>query len=51
MNYFVQSLGQTQENILWSQYGEVLRTTESSDVNLNYLNKILKNEIYCIFNS
>lgn len=46
MNYFVQSLGQTQENILWSQYGEVLRTTESSNVNLNYLNKILKRPQY-----
>lgn len=46
MNYFIQSLGQTQENILWSQYGEVLRTTESSNVNLNYLNKILKRPQY-----
>ena len=45
-NYDIRALADTQSNILWSQYGEVLRLVDSSDVNMSCLTKILKRPQY-----
>lgn len=44
--YDTQALADTQGNVLWSQYGEMLRLVDSSDVDMSYLTKVLKRPTY-----
>ena len=46
MKYNLSALADTQNNILWSQYGEVLRLVDSSDINISYLTEVLNRSIY-----
>lgn len=45
-NYDIRPLADTQNNIIWSRYGEVLRLVDSSDVTMSYLTSILKRPQY-----
>ena len=46
MKYNLSALADTQNNILWSQYGEVLRLVDSSDISISYLTEVLNRSIY-----
>ena len=46
MKYSLSALADTQNNILWSQYGEVLRLVDSSDISISYLTEVLNRSIY-----
>lgn len=42
LNYDTRALSDKSYNVLWSQYGEVLRLVDSSDISMNYLIDVLK---------
>lgn len=41
-NYSMKALADQTNNVLWSQYGEVLRLVDSSSVSMSYLTDVLK---------
>ena len=41
-NYSIKALADQTNNVLWSQYGEVLRLVDSSSVSMSYLTDVLK---------
>ena len=41
-NYSIKALADQTNNVLWSQYGEVLRLVDSSSISMNYLTDVLK---------
>ena len=45
-NYDTRALADTQNGIIWSQYGEVLRLVDSSSVSMGYLTDVLKRPKY-----
>ena len=45
-NYDTRALADTQNGIIWSQYGEVLRLVDSSSVSMGYLTGVLKRPKY-----
>ena len=45
-NYDTRALADTQNGIVWSQYGEVLRLVDSSSVSMGYLTDVLKRPKY-----
>ena len=45
-NYDTRALADTQNGIIWSQYGEVLRLVDSSSVSMGYLTDVLKRSKY-----
>ena len=42
LNHDTRALSDKSYNVLWSQYGEVLRLVDSSDISMNYLIDVLK---------
>lgn len=44
-NYNKKALADSQSNILWSQYGEVLRLVDSTNINMKILTNVLKRPI------
>ena len=45
-NYDTRALADTQNGIIWSQYGEILRLVDSSSVSMSYLIDVLKRPKY-----
>ena len=41
-NYSIKALADQTNNVLWSQYGEVLRLVDSSSISMSYLTDVLK---------
>lgn len=41
-NYSIKALADQTNNVLWSQYGEVLRLVDSSSISMSYLTEVLK---------
>ena len=41
-NYSIKALADKTNNVLWSQYGEVLRLVDSSSISMSYLTDVLK---------
>lgn len=41
-NYSIKALADQTSNVLWSQYGEVLRLVDSSNISMSYLTDVLK---------
>ena len=41
-NYSIKALADQTSNVLWSQYGEVLRLVDSSSISMSYLTDVLK---------
>lgn len=44
--YSTKALADTFQSNLWSQYGEVLRLVDSSDISMKYLTTVLKRPVY-----
>lgn len=44
--YSTRALADTFQSNLWSQYGEVLRLVDSSDISMKYLTTVLKRPVY-----
>nr|DAE02433.1 MAG TPA: tail protein [Siphoviridae sp. ctsUY14] len=42
VNYSIKALADQTNNVLWSQYGEVLRLVDSSSISMSYLTDVLK---------
>ena len=41
-NYSIKALAEQTNNVLWSQYGELLRLVDSSSISMSYLTDVLK---------